>query len=220
MSTNSLALFRQTFPQVALFSYVNGLNKALAECRTCLDIGCGGGSPIRLLNFEYSVGVEGHARTLVEARRNYTHTEYCLARAQDIGKHFTEGQFDCCVALDLIEHLTKEAGDQLIRDMERIASKKVVLFTPNGFLPQRGADGDLQAHRSGWDAAGMSARGYQVVGMLGHKALRGEQHQHRFRPQFLSGLISQLSHYAYTRSHPTHAAALLCIKDVQRDRKA
>jgi hypothetical protein len=135
-------------------------------------------------------------------------------RVQDVGRFFGRHQFDCCVALDLIEHLTKEEGHQLIRDMERIASKRVLLFTPNGFLGQSGKGDDLQQHLSGWEAGEMRSLGFTVAGMHGHRFLRGEQHRHRFRPRVLSGLLSVLTHYLYTRSHPEVAAAILCIKDV------
>jgi hypothetical protein len=118
------------------------------------------------------------------------------------------------VALDVLEHLSKEDGYAMLHAMERIASKKVLIFTPNGFLPQESTDGDMQAHLSGWDAAEMRALGFTVVGMHGHKFLRREHHEHRFRPRSLSGAVSQLTHYMYTRSHPEKAAAILCVKAV------
>ena len=214
MLTGLFTLFQHTFPQVALFAYLSEVRKALSDCRTCLDIGCCGNSPMRFLNFEYSVGVDGHEPSLAGARQNHTHSEYRLMRVQEMGKSFARKQFDCCVASDLIEHLTKEEGRQLIRDMERIASKKVLLFTPNGFLAQSSRGDDLQQHLSGWEAGEMRSLGFTVAGMHGHRFLRGEQHRHRFRPRILSGLLSVLTHYLYTRSHPEHAAALLCIKDV------
>jgi hypothetical protein len=118
------------------------------------------------------------------------------------------------VALDLIEHVSKKEGNALIQDMERIASKKILIFTPNGFLRQQSHDGDLQEHLSGWTADEMQSLGFTVIGMHGHKFFRGEHHEHRFRPRRLSGIVSQLSHYCYTRSHAANAAAILCVKNV------
>jgi hypothetical protein len=99
--------------------------------------------------------------------------------------------------------------------MERIASRKILIFTPNGFLRQQSSNGDMQAHLSGWDAHEMQALGFTVVGMHGHKFFRGEHHEHRFHPRSLSGVASQMSHYLYTRSHPEKAAAILCVKSVR-----
>jgi len=214
MPTTAVELFRLTFPRILEFSYLNAMRRMLAGCRSCLDIGCGGSSPTRRLGFEHSVGVDGYTPLLDEARRNRTHTEFVFARAQEIGERFTGGQFDCCVALDLIEHLTKEDGLKLIREMERIAAKRILIFTPSGFLSQRSHDGDLQEHLSGWSADEMRSLGFDVIGMHGARVLRGEEHRHRFRPRALSGVISAVSHYAYTRRHPEKAAAILCLKDI------
>ena len=218
MPTTALSLFRFSFPRVLLFSYLNTLRNALRGCDTCLDIGCGPSSPITTLNFRQSLGVEGFPAALEVAKENHTHTDFLQARAQDVGKHFSKGSFDCCVALDLIEHLTKEEGLTLIKDMERIASKTIAVFTPNGFLPQQSHHSDLQEHLSGWEPAEMRSLGFTVYGMHGLKSLRGEEHKHRIRPQALSGVISSLSHYAYTKNHPERAAAILCVKSVGPNR--
>lgn len=212
MPYSMMHIFKETFPHVARFTYVTEMHRQLAGCRTCLDVGCGGGSPTRLLGFDFSVGMEAHPPSLELARKNKTHNEFVAARVQDIGRHFRTGQFDCVVALDLIEHLTKEEGLALIREMERIARKKILIFTPNGFLSQQSHDGDLQEHLSGWTAGEMHSLGFTVIGMHGHRWFRGEQHEHRLKPKQLSGVVSELSHYLFTRAHPENAAAILCIK--------
>jgi hypothetical protein len=216
MPASAFSVFRFAFPRILLFSYLNTLRKALSDCQTCLDIGCGPASPVTALGFRYSLGVEGYPALLDEARKNNTHNDYLLARAQDIGKQFETGAFDCCVALDLIEHLTREEGLELIRQMERIASKRIAIFTPNGYLPQKSREGDLQEHLSGWDASTMRGLGFMVIGMHGLKALRGEEHKHRFRPHALSGVVSAISHYGFTMRLPELAAAILCVKSVEQ----
>ncbi len=212
MKTSLFSLVRSTFPQVMFAAYVHEMRRQLADCRTCLDIGCGANSPVRFLGFDYSVGIEGYPPLLEAAKQNKSHSEHLLCDAREIAGRFKPGQFDCCVALDLIEHLSKEDGLRFLRDMEAIASKKVLLFTPNGFLPQASTEGDLQEHLSGWEPAEMRALGYQVLGMHGHRLLRGELHEHRIRPRSLSGIASLTTHVLYTRSHPESAAALLCVK--------
>ncbi|MBC7457940.1 MAG: class I SAM-dependent methyltransferase [Bdellovibrionaceae bacterium] len=67
---------------------------------------------------------------------------------------------DTVMLVDVIEHLTKEEGERLLKDTYRIARKQIVLFTPLGFLLQYlheggkdawGLDGaDWQEHKSGW----------------------------------------------------------------------
>lgn len=214
MPTSSFDLLKLTFPKALLYSYLNTMRRELADCRSCLDIGCGPESPARHLKFEHSVGVEGYPPALEAARQFGTHNDFVLANATELDRHFSPGQFDCCIGLDLIEHLTKEDGLNLIKTMEKIAAKKILLFTPNGFLTQQSHDGDLQEHLSGWTAEEMRRLGLKVIGMHGWKALRGEQHKHRLKPEALSGVVSALSHILYTRRHPELAAAILCVKDV------
>jgi hypothetical protein len=214
MKLSTFGLFKECFPQVAFFAYMAEMRRALADCRSCLDIGCGANSPVRMLDFDHTVGVEGHEPSLDSAKANRTHSDFRLARVQEIGGLFGEHSFDCVVGLDLIEHLAKEEGLSLIKDMERIASKKIILFTPNGFLTQESYGGDLQEHLSGWTPEEMRELGFTVFGMQGPKFLRGEYHQHRIRPRVLSGVLSVIGHYVYTRAHAEQAAAILCVKDV------
>lgn len=214
MPTTPLSLLKLTAPKLLHFSYLNTMRKELKHCSSVLDIGCGTGSPIRHLKFDYSVGVEAFAPALADAQRKRTHSDFSPASATDLHRHFSPKQFDCCVALDLIEHLTKEQGLKLIQDMESIARKNILIFTPNGFLHQSRHDDDLQEHLSGWTADEMRSLGFRVIGMHGWKALRGEQHKHRVKPAALSGILSALTHFFWTRWNPKHAAAILCIKDI------
>jgi SAM-dependent methyltransferase len=209
----TLQLFRLLFPQLAVFTYVHTLRRVLRDCSDCLDVGCGASSPTRFVNLMHTVGVDAHPPTLAQARAHRTHDDLRPIPAQEIDRYFPEASVDCVVALDLIEHLTKEEGVALIAAMERIARKKVVLFTPNGYLHQLSHEGDLQEHRSGWNVEEMERLGFRVVGMHGCRALRGEQHRLRIRPRLLGGLLAVASHHLYTRTHPDRAAALLCIKD-------
>ncbi len=205
---------RTHFPHILLGLYIAELAKALEGCRTCLDIGCGVGSPLRFVPTNLLVGVDGHLPSVETARLNKTHDEVHHADVRTVGERFSAGQFDACVGLDLIEHLPKEDGLKLLEQMEKIASRRVVLFTPNGFLPQKGQDGDLQEHLSGWEVAEMCARGYDVIGLYGPKLLRGEGHKVKFLFRPIGNLASLAVHILYTRSHPEYASALLCVKSL------
>lgn len=198
MLINTFRIFKKVFPNFSFTTYVNELGKILGDCRSVLDLGCGVISPISFLDIEYSVGVDCCESTISEAKKRGTHDEFCTYKVQDIGNEFSNKQFDCCVALDIIEHLCKEDGYKLIRDMEEIASKKVVIFTPNGFkLPYltKNIDIDFEKHLSSWDTAEMKKLGYKVIGIYGYKPLRGRAYSLRFHPKIIWGIISELTHY-------------------------
>jgi SAM-dependent methyltransferase len=189
------------------------VRSALRECKSVLDIGCGPNSSLSLLGFDRLVGIDGYAPNVENARRNQTHHEVVQGDARDLTKYFRPGEFDACVAQDVIEHLTKEDGLRLIAAMERIAARKVVFLTPNGFLPQRHTeDADLEEHLSGWAPAEMRRLGYHVSGVLGPKGLRGEYHKLTWKPAAVWGLVSLVGHFAVTHWVPSWAEAILCVK--------
>ena len=193
------------------------LRKALLGCKTVLDIGCGAAPTLRQLGVSYCVGLEGYRPEFEAAQRLKTQDEIICGDLRNLTHYFQPGQFDACIALDVIEHLPKEDGLKLMRNMELIAKRKVVFFTPNGFLPQKqAADSDLQAHFSGWEAEEMKGHGYDVVGMLGPKSLRGEYHALKRRPKFYWGMVSTLDQLFRIHRQPEKAAAILCIKTISK----
>lgn len=216
MSTHGAVFYmKMMFPRINVGIYLAELSRHLEGCRTVLDIGCGGGSPLQHIGIEHLVGVDAHAPSLEAAKRAGTHREYHLTDVRLVGEYFQDRRFDACVALDLVEHLVKADGIKLIRDMERLARKRILVFTPNGFLPQISPEGELQEHLSGWVPAEMEQLGFGVLGMLGPKLLRGEYHQWRHLPQAVASPLSAMSHYLYTRAHPESAAAMLCVKTLE-----
>lgn len=65
------------------------------------------------------------------------------------------GYWEGIYALDVIEHMSKYEGMQLIYHMERLKPIQAIIFTPLGFMPQEednwGYGGhEFQRHRSGW----------------------------------------------------------------------
>ena len=192
------------------------LRKALVGCENVLDVGCGKVMTLRWLGVKHATGIEGYAPDLEEARRCHSHDELVLGNVLELDRHFKPGQFDAVIAMDVIEHLTKEDGLRLMRAMEDIARRKVVFLTPSGFLPQHHIEkSDLQEHLSGWEAAEMKQHGYEVIGLLGPKTLRGEFHVIKRRPKLFWAVISLLGHFFWTRWVPEKAAAIFCVKTKQ-----
>jgi hypothetical protein len=195
------------------------LRKALSGCETVLDVGCGNAPTLRQLGVSRCVGMEGYRPAFEDAKRQNTQDEMIYGDVRDLASHFKPGQFDACIAMDVIEHLSKADGLKLMSDMELIAKKKVVFFTPNGFLPQRqAADSDLQAHLSGWEAEEMRRHSYDVMGMLGPKSLRGQYHMLKHRPAIFWALVSTLNQMLWIHRRPEKAAAILCVKTLSHSR--
>ena len=66
--------------------------------------------------------------------------------------------FDVVLAIDFIEHLDRQSGLELLDEMSRVARKKAIVFTPEGFIEQKDGIGwaqgkpEYQSHKSGWTA--------------------------------------------------------------------
>ena len=197
-------------------SYQEELELAVGDSRSLLDVGCGISSPVKRFSHKlFTVGVDAFLPCIEKSKEECIHTEYVQAQVLDILRTFGPNSFDCVLASDLIEHLAKEEGLQLLEQMEAIAKKRILVFTPNGFVHQGAYDGNpWQVHRSGWGVGEMQERGYRVVGISGLKMLRGERAEIRWRPRLLWRPISDVSQLV-VRQFPRLAFQMLCVKNLE-----
>ena len=73
---------------------------------------------------------------------------------------FGDNSVDSIFLLDVIEHMEKNEGLEVIKECERVARQQIVLFTPLGFMSQEMENEDkdgwglsgvaVQTHKSGW----------------------------------------------------------------------
>lgn len=147
--------------------------RRLRDCDTLLDLGCGPNSWVACTRpWTHSIGVEGHPEAAEEARRRSTHREIICTDLVTL--RFDRPPVDAVVMIDVIEHLEKGHAVDLLRRAEHWARKRLIVFTPNGFLPQGGHHGNpLQQHRSGWTVSELVSLGFKVRGLNGLRSLRG-----------------------------------------------
>jgi len=136
----------------------------LVPAGVLVDIGCGI-RPQRLVTPVVHVCCEpfaDYARRLQDevissSERTFLVLGLTWKQALDV---LPEKSVDSVFLLDVIEHLEKEEGAELLRRTERLARRQVVLFTPLGFVPQVHPDGidawgmrggAWQEHKSGWN---------------------------------------------------------------------
>lgn len=186
-----------------------------AESPSVLDVGCGAGGPMgKAPKPPRLVGLDAHAPSLERLRAQGGYDELICAPFDAAG--IQAGAFHTVVCLDVIEHFEKPQALALILQLERWASHKVVLATPNGFLPQPVYDGNpFQEHKCGFVPEELRVLGYRVRGFGGPKALRGAFAELRFRPKPLwhriSGALQPL-----TWAWPEGAFGLVAVKDLRR----
>lgn len=193
------------------------LGATLEGCGSVLDVGCGARSPLGTVGFSgFSVGLDLSWPSLTAARAYGHHTALVRADAAGVDRVFRPASVDVVVALDVIEHLERERALDLIAALERVARRRVVIFTPNGYVPQPATpENPHQEHRSGFGAADMRALGYRVRGINGLGCLCGPFAESRWAPGALWRRVSDLTAPLVYRV-PRLAFALLCVKDVSR----
>ena len=182
----------------------------LKGATTILDLGCGrrnifAGIGKARKNF-LSVGVDNDEMRLLEAKRSGIHDSYI--QGDFMTMEFAPKSFDIVLAIDVIEHLSKEDGFCLIEKMESIAKSKVIIVTPNGFEQIRG-DKLREVHKCGWEIPEFRDRGYNVKGLWGLKILRPMRRYTVLWP--LWGITSGLTQ-KFTYFSPRVAGAIFAVK--------
>ncbi len=224
LSRNLLSFYGSQFLEIIyskIFTqYIDYLENELTNCKSVLDIGCSAYSPIRFLtlSFSYSVGVDLCKTYIKESKQLNIHDDYVYSDIRHM--NFKENSFDVVLALDVLEHLRKEEGSELIENMEKWAKRKIIVFTTNGFVEQDEYDENpFQHHKSGWDVYELKAKGFKVHGMNGWYALMGGYRGGpRFRPKSLWKVVSDFSQ-KFVYNCPNRAFQLLCVKEKILDQK-
>ena len=175
--------------------YFKVLENFLSDCESVLDVGCGDNSPLaRVRKTFYSEGVDIFEKSIKASKKKRIHDKYTISDIRRIDKLFKNKNFDAVIALDVIEHLRKKESLSLIKKMEKIAKKKVIILTPNGFYHQDAYDDNPhQVHLASWKPNDLKGLGYKVYGLRGLKYLRGEYATIKYKPWFLWGLVAFLS---------------------------
>lgn len=179
-----------------------------------LDVGCGANSPIQKFSarIPQTVGMDGFLPSIEKSREKKIHKEYIQGDLMHSLAVQKSKSFDVVIAMDVIEHFEKDQGWKFLLELERIARKRVIIFTPNGFLPQGEYDENPhQLHRSGWEVKEFIDRGYAVCGINGLKWLKGEFGAPRFKPRWLANRLSDYSQFL-TFSRPSLAFQILAYK--------
>ena len=175
--------------------YLRWLERDLADCDNILELGCGSDSPL------LKIGL-GHKTHAVDIWEPYIikHSEvgnYKSCTLENIlTMPYPEKSVDAIVMCDVLEHLERKEVyyTELFQRFENCARKKVILFTPNGFIENDEVDGDpYQRHVAAWFPEDYRREGYKVKGGAGFHWLYGKAGIIKRRPYTLMEYVGQLS---------------------------
>jgi hypothetical protein len=133
-----------------------------------LDVGSGTMATLAQLPCRVRVGVDAH-RPYLENRVTDATLVPIHLDADRLEQVFLPRSFALVTLIDVVEHFDVSRAEALLERCERIASRRVVVFTPSGEFPQaeydfHGLGGEeYQRHRSAWEPEGLRRLGYSVA---------------------------------------------------------
>ena len=140
-----------------------------------LDLGCGRGSAVvRDLEMSFTVGIDLSEDALLDSKDYFT-----VAKMDVRNLSFLDDSFDLVLGMDIIEHLSKEDGYQLLASAERLSRQWIAFYIPyseatiDGFIsqddnpnwknvPDMDKRSKLMQHLSGWKPEELKALGYRT----------------------------------------------------------
>lgn len=159
------------------------VQKEVKKSDTVLDIGCGIMAPTMdtcpnyphsRLKCRFIVGVDAHVTYLEQIKDK---EKVCVV-CRDVSTGlpiFVDKSFDIVLMLDILEHLFLHEAEYLITEAERIARKKIIIYTPReyfdnrdkmiGYYPHHGAgySHPYNGHKCLVDYRNLEASGYFVT---------------------------------------------------------
>jgi len=157
------------------------LNEMLKEYSSILDIGCGDGRNFNPTSGIY-VGIDGNNRILSYKPETINFLmDYDFS---DGNIPFLDKTFDVVLLIDVIEHLEKDKAVLLLKEAERIARERIIIYTPDGFLEQNEEEGkkrdptfdEKDIHRCGFDRQELENMGYVIEVFPGDDVHNREYH--------------------------------------------
>lgn len=191
--------------------------------RAVLDLGCGDGKIMKDLSegedWEIT-GVDIHKESVNQAKKIRVYNRLIVADVVDAVRNFIKNRrkFDVVFCSQMLEHLDKSRGEELLRLAEKISLKRVIITTPQGFVRQAKEyidENPYQKHKSGWSRQDFVSRGYKVYG-LGFRLIWSEEGLARDRRSSFSGVAVLISFFMSLIVYylPKLGAGLLCVKEL------
>lgn len=177
------------------YDYRRWLKRDLGDCETILELGCGDNSPLLQIGYGKKTAAVDIFKPYVDKHSRLGNYMACN-HADILTMPFPEKTFDAVVMCDVLEHLPRDTvmDIKLFGQMEKCAKRKVILYTPNGFVPNDLHDGDpYQAHVSAWEPGDYQERGYSVKGATGLRWLFGKDSLFKYHPYSVCSILGMLS---------------------------
>lgn len=201
------------------------LKSTIGNAKTVLDLGCGDGTLMELLakGERWQItGVDIYGKDIETARkRNFYKKLIRGDLLKTIKNNRLNSKYDVIFFSQAIEHVSRNQGERILDEIERLAKKRIIVGTPRGFMEQPHEfldDNPYQVHKSGWSIEDFTSREYRVYGVgflpiWSHNGLgRNANAFTMFIANIISYLMSPIVYY-----FPTLAAGVIAVKDKKKN---
>lgn len=105
--------------------------------------------------------IEGFEKYITDLHR-FIYNDITTGNAKDVLQNIHDKAYDLVIAIDILEHFSKEEGTAFIRELARIGGN-VIVATPSVFIKQQIPENPLEDHLSVWNREELSALGFDVI---------------------------------------------------------
>jgi 2-polyprenyl-3-methyl-5-hydroxy-6-metoxy-1,4-benzoquinol methylase len=104
-------------------------------------------------------GIEGFA-TYMTPVHDYAYNQIIIGEALQTLSGMPSASYDLVMAIDILEHFSKEQGYEFVRECMRVSAKACLISTPKEFTHQEVAANPLEDHRSHWSQVDLEQAGF------------------------------------------------------------
>ena len=133
-------------------------------------------------------GVEGCTEYITPVQR-LIYDNVAESNVLEFCSTLPDQQYDCCLLIDVIEHLTPPDGARLLHEMRRVA-RCAIVTTPKYFYPQGELFGNpLERHLCVWSRRALKKAGYDLFWPIKnqHIAVSTELASYSFKAEDVDG---------------------------------
>lgn len=134
--------------------------------KSIADLGCGDGYIMNWVSFGHKYELYGIEVDKKAIKKAQALNLYKKIYQQNLINSLPQKKFDVVLCSQVVEHLQKSEALKLINRMEKLALKRVIIATTNGFIEYDHGpiESRFDKHQSGWDMDDFTSRGYTVFG--------------------------------------------------------
>lgn len=146
------------------------IREATKNGESLLALCCGIGMELRYIRSQDVTAVDIVPQYLAKVYKYCPQAKTVCSDSLAYVKEQPANSVDVISLIDGIEHMAKETGLQIIEQMKRVCRKKILLFTPEGYLRNephnawgiKGAD-EFQTHKSGWEVEELCGLDFKLI---------------------------------------------------------